>query len=114
MVLNKAETAVRKAGKKLKKAEKKQIETDCSDLRKLLTKAKPEKITADDLYSIHSANAEFTDEMANELYECARLSADLDNRMDALRKSVKIEAAYERNYNTQDRLPAERFVPSAH
>ena len=31
---------------------------------------------------------EFTEEMARELYECARLSATLDNRMDNLRKNV--------------------------
>jgi len=31
----------------------------------------------------------FTDEMANELYECAQISADLDLRMDSLRKSVQ-------------------------
>lgn len=47
----------------------------------------------------YKSDAEFTDSMADELYECARLSADLDNRMDALRKSAKIEAAFERNYN---------------
>jgi len=33
----------------------------------------------------------FTEEMADELYECARLSADLDLRMDKLRKSVMNE-----------------------
>lgn len=31
---------------------------------------------------------EFTEEMAQELYECAQLSAALDNRMDHLRRSV--------------------------
>ena len=31
---------------------------------------------------------EFTEEMAQELYECAQLSAALDNRMDRLRRSV--------------------------
>ena len=31
---------------------------------------------------------EFTEEMARELYECAQLSAALDNRMDDLRRSV--------------------------
>jgi len=36
----------------------------------------------------YKSNAVFTDAMADELYECAQLSADLDNRMDALRKSV--------------------------
>ena len=55
MALNKAETAMRKAGKKLDKEEKKQIKADCADLRKLLMKAKPEKMTADDLYNIRNA-----------------------------------------------------------
>ncbi len=55
MVLTKAETAMHKAGKKLSKEEKKQIKADCSDLRKLLLKAKPEKMTADDLYNIRNA-----------------------------------------------------------
>lgn len=31
----------------------------------------------------------FTDEMAEELYKCAELSAQLDNRMDTLRKSMQ-------------------------
>ena len=53
--LNKAETAVRKAGKKLDKEEKKQIKSDCTSLRKLLVKAKPEKMTAADLTSIREA-----------------------------------------------------------
>jgi molecular chaperone DnaK len=55
MTLDRAEAAVRKAGKKLEKDEKKQIKADCADLRKLLVKAKPEKMTADDLRSIRSA-----------------------------------------------------------
>ena len=55
IALNKAETAMRKAGKKLEKEEKKQIKADCADLRKLLMKAKPEKMTADDLYNIRNA-----------------------------------------------------------
>jgi len=55
MTLNKAESAMRKAGKKLDKEEKKQIKADCADLRKLLMKAKPEKMTADDLYNIRNA-----------------------------------------------------------
>lgn len=55
VAMNKAETAMRKAGKKLDKEEKKQIKSNCADLRKLLAKAKPEKMTADDLYNIRSA-----------------------------------------------------------
>ena len=65
MVLNKAETAMRKAGKKLEKAEKKQIKADCADLRKLLMKAKPEKMTADDLYNIRSAMSRLEASSAN-------------------------------------------------
>ncbi len=34
---------------------------------------------------------EFTDEMAQELYECACMSAQLDARMDALRKQLDID-----------------------
>lgn len=34
-------------------------------------------------------DAEFTDDMAAELYQCAQASADLDNRMDRLRRSVQ-------------------------
>ena len=33
---------------------------------------------------------EFTDEMAEELYQCGRLSADLDRRMDKLRKQTRM------------------------
>jgi len=57
VTLNKVETALRKAGKKLPKEEKKQIKADCSELRKLLSKVKPEKMTADDLYNIQNAVA---------------------------------------------------------
>ena len=37
----------------------------------------------------YKSNVEFTPEMATELYQCAQLSAELDNRMDRLRKSVQ-------------------------
>ena len=36
----------------------------------------------------YKSEAEFTAAMADELYQCAQLSTELDNRMDALRKSV--------------------------
>lgn len=36
----------------------------------------------------YKSDAEFTENMAEELYQCAQISADLDNRMDALRKKV--------------------------
>jgi molecular chaperone DnaK len=54
-LLNHAERAVNRAGKQLDKAEKKQIKSDCADLRKLLSKAKPEKMTDTDLANIRSA-----------------------------------------------------------
>ena len=65
MTLNTAETAMRKAGKKLAKEEKKQIKADCADLRKLLMKAKPEKMTADDLYNIRDAISRLEASSAN-------------------------------------------------
>ena len=37
----------------------------------------------------YKKNSCFTEEMAEELTECARNSADLDLRMDAIRKSVE-------------------------
>lgn len=37
----------------------------------------------------YKSDAEFTDDMAEELFRCAQLSAELDNRMDRLRKSVQ-------------------------
>lgn len=36
----------------------------------------------------YKKNSVFTDEMANELYECAKISASLDYRMENLRKTV--------------------------
>ncbi len=42
----------------------------------------------------YKSDAEFTDAMGKELYDCARLSADLDNRMDALRKSVQFQQTH--------------------
>ena len=56
---------MRKAGKKLAKEEKKQIKADCADLRKLLRKAKPEKMTADDLYNIRNAISRLEASSAN-------------------------------------------------
>lgn len=38
----------------------------------------------------YKKDVEFTDEMADELYRCAELSADLDLRMEALRKKVNM------------------------
>jgi molecular chaperone DnaK len=55
MALNKAETALHKAGKKLEKDEKKRVKADCAELRRLLAKAKPEKMTESDLQNIRAA-----------------------------------------------------------
>lgn len=38
----------------------------------------------------YKKNFEFTDEMADELYTCSKLSADLDHRMDKLRKLLNV------------------------
>jgi molecular chaperone DnaK len=65
LTLNKAETAVKKAWKKLDKAEKKQIRSDCAELRKLLSKAKPEKMTATDLDNIRNAISRVESSSAN-------------------------------------------------
>ena len=54
-LLMKAENALSKAGKKLNKEEKKLIKSDCAALRKLLSKAKPEKMTEADLNEIRQA-----------------------------------------------------------
>lgn len=37
----------------------------------------------------YKKNVTFTEEMANELYECAQISAALDQRMDNLRKNIR-------------------------
>lgn len=37
----------------------------------------------------YKKDAEFTEEMAQELYECAKISADLDIRMEKVRKGIK-------------------------
>lgn len=54
-LLMKAENAVSKVGKQLEKEEKKQIKADCAALRKLLSKAKPGKMTESDLNDIRQA-----------------------------------------------------------
>ena len=54
-LIMKAENAMHKAGKQLDKEEKKQIKADCSALRKLLSKVKPEKMTGEELDQIRRA-----------------------------------------------------------
>ena len=65
MLLNKAENAVNKVGEKLEKEEKKLIKSDCSELRKLLSKTKPEKMTETDLNDIRQAMQRLETSSAN-------------------------------------------------
>ena len=64
-LLMKAENAVGKVGKQLDKEEKKQIKSDCAALRKLLSKAKPEKMTETDLIEIRRAMQRLESSSAN-------------------------------------------------
>ena len=53
--MTKVEKALSTGGKQIEKEEKKRIKADISVLQKLLSKAKPEKMTADDLRSVRDA-----------------------------------------------------------
>ncbi len=53
----KTEQALSKCGKQLEKEEKKQVKSDISELRKLLSKAKPDKMTEEQLQEIRAAIA---------------------------------------------------------
>jgi len=64
-LLMKAENALSKVGKKLDKEEKKLIKADCAALRKLLSKAKPEKMTESDLGEILQAMQRLESSSAN-------------------------------------------------
>ena len=63
--LAKAEQALNKVGKKLDKEEKKQIKADIADLRKLLVKSKPEKMTSTEISDIRSAMGRLESSSAN-------------------------------------------------
>ena len=54
-LLFEAENALKKAGKQLEKDEKKQIKADIAELRKRVSKAKPEKLTMYDISDIRSS-----------------------------------------------------------
>ena len=54
-VLSKAEQKISQAGKQLPKEEKKRIKEQCSVLKKLIVKNKPEKMTAESIAEINSA-----------------------------------------------------------
>ena len=55
VLMTKVEKALSTGGKQIEKEEKKRIKADISVLQKLLSKAKPEKMTADDLRSVRDA-----------------------------------------------------------
>ena len=55
VLLASTEQALNICGKKLEKTEKKQVKSDCDALRKLLSRAKPEKLSEADLSNIRSA-----------------------------------------------------------
>ncbi|MBR0026178.1 MAG: Hsp70 family protein, partial [Clostridia bacterium] len=55
MLLAKTEQAVNKVAKQIGKEEKRQVKNDCLELRKLLTKTKPEKMTQADISAIRGS-----------------------------------------------------------
>jgi len=67
-MLVKVETAVSKAGKKLDKEDKKQIKNQCAELRKLLSKSKPEKMTGGDISEIRSVMSRLESSGATAIY----------------------------------------------
>ncbi len=64
-ILYKAEQALSKAGKQLAKDEKKQIKADCGELRKLMMKTKPDKMTESDISVIREAIGRVESSSAN-------------------------------------------------
>ncbi len=54
-MIYKTEEALSKAGKQIEKEEKKQVKGDISELRKLLSKAKPDKMTEEQLRDVQAA-----------------------------------------------------------
>lgn len=64
-VLSEAEQALHKVGKQLAKEEKKQIKEDCSALRKLLGKYKPEIVTESEMAAIKAASDRLEQSSAN-------------------------------------------------
>lgn len=64
-LLAKAEQALNKVGKKLEKDEKKQIKADISDLRKLIVKSKPERMTSTEISDIRRVMGQLESSSAN-------------------------------------------------
>ena len=75
-LLMKAENAMSKAGKKLDKEEKKQIKAQCAELRKLLSKAKPEKMTGGDIAQIRDLMGRLERSSADAVYWAEREDTD--------------------------------------
>lgn len=65
VLLSNVEQALSSAGKQIEKEEKKRIKEDCKTLQKLISKAKPEKMTHDDIYAIRSAMQQLERSSAN-------------------------------------------------
>ena len=65
VLLSNVEQALSSAGKQIEKEEKKRIKEDCNTLRKLISKAKPEKMIQDDVYAIRSAMQQLEASSAN-------------------------------------------------
>jgi len=63
--LKRAETALDKIKKELPKVEKKQIKADIANLRKLLMKTKPDKMTESDISSVRNAINKLNSSSAN-------------------------------------------------
>lgn len=64
-LLAKADRALGVAGKQLDKEERKQVKDDCNTLRKLVNKAKPERMTEEDLTAIRCAIEQLESSSAN-------------------------------------------------
>ena len=75
--LSRAETALSKIKKQLPKEEKKQIKADITNLRKLLTKAKPDKMTESDILSVRSAVNQLKSSSAN---ACCMAGIDTESK----------------------------------
>ncbi len=72
----KVEQALSKAGKQLEKEEKKMVKSDISELRKLLSKAKPDKMTEEQLRDIRESISRLEDSSAHAVSVAETLTGD--------------------------------------
>lgn len=79
-ILTKAERAVSVAGKQIEKTEKKQVKADCDNLRKLLAKTKPDKVTEYELNDIKSATSRLESSSANVIRVFEMMDKDAKNK----------------------------------